>query len=236
MYLPSDRRLLPSVVCLTILLSLYSFACHAEEKPAKKNDADKKDVKWTAIKMDKEHWETCNFGGDGELDFKDGQIICDHGDPMTGIKLKKPFPKDGFEVEFEAIRLDGFDFFVGFTFPVADKHCSLILGGWSGTIVGLSNIDGYDASDNPTTTFKDYDNNRWYKVKVLVEKNRIAAWVNGEKVVDHPRKGFKFDIRGEMDASTPLGISTFQCQSAYRKFRYRALPGYEKAGKTNPND
>ena len=185
--------------------------------------ADKPQPKWIDLPLKSEVWESCNFGGDGELEFSDGQVVMTEGDPMTGIKLVNKFPTDNYEVRFEAKRIDGLDFFVGFTFPVDKSHCSLILGGWSGSVVGISNIDGYDASDNPTTLIRDFDNDKWFRVRVAVQPDRIVAWVDDEKIVDQKRAGVELDIRGEMDASLPFGISAFLCKVAYRKIQYRML-------------
>ena len=50
---------------------------------------------------------------------------------LSGITTTlKDLPTTNYEVEFEAQRVMGTDFFVGYTFPVGDSACSLILGGW----------------------------------------------------------------------------------------------------------
>ena len=56
-----------------------------------------------------------------------------------------------YEVTLEAMRVDGNDFFCGMTFPAGKDPCTLIVGGWGGTVVGLSSINGMDASENETT-------------------------------------------------------------------------------------
>jgi hypothetical protein len=40
--------------------------------------------------------------------------------------------------------------------------CTLICGGWGGTLVGLSSIDDLDASENPTATIKEFKEKTWY--------------------------------------------------------------------------
>ena len=40
------------------------------------------------------------------------------------IRDRKDFPKENFEIRWEANRLDGSDFFVGITFPVGDEPVS----------------------------------------------------------------------------------------------------------------
>ena len=81
---------------------------------------------------------------------------------MTGITWIGEFPKSGYEIRFEAARLEGNDFFAGIVFPVKDSYCSSINGGWDGTVVGLSNLDGNDASENDTSTIRDFVRGRWY--------------------------------------------------------------------------
>ena len=56
---------------------------------------------------------------------------------MTGITWTGDFPTSGYEIRFEAARLEGKDFFAAIIFPVKDSHCSWINGGWDGTVVGL---------------------------------------------------------------------------------------------------
>ena len=60
--------------------------------------------------------------------------------------LTADFPREDYEVSLEARRLEGTDFFCGLTFPVGKEPCTLIIGGWGGTTVGLSNVDDYSAA------------------------------------------------------------------------------------------
>ena len=73
---------------------------------------------------------------------------------MTDVPVspgKETFPKVDYEVNLDAKRVAGNDFFCGITFPVGKRFCSLIVGGWGGATVGLSSIDGKDAAENETT-------------------------------------------------------------------------------------
>ena len=74
-----------------------------------------------------------------------------------------------YEVELEAKRVDGSDFFATTTFPVGKDCCSFVVGGWGGTVTGISCVDFYDAGDNVTTRFIDLKNGKWYKVRVSRE-------------------------------------------------------------------
>ena len=132
-------------------------------------------------------------------------------------------PRDNYEIRWQCRRNKGFDFLCAFTFPVAEQHASLVMGGWGGGITGISSIDGRDASDNDTTTFLSYDEDTWYSARVRVEKEKITVWIDETMLFDHPRKDHEFDIRFEMDPCTPLGIANFECESLIRKIQVRRL-------------
>lgn len=168
-------------------------------------------------------WESCRFGGDGEVTFAADRIHLGVGDPLTGVRCLTEIPRENFEIQLEARRTSGFDFFCGLTFPIGEGHASLILGGWAGGIAGLSSIDGEDASDNATKRLMHFDNDRWYPVRVRVDAERVQAWVDDQRIVDQPRGDHQFDIRAEMDPSLPLGMAAFQCDAELRNFRWRKL-------------
>ena len=82
-------------------------------------------------------WEETPFGGEGMVRVRNGQIVMEFGEPLTGLTRRGPVPRMSYEIRLEAMRLAGSDFFCGLTFPVGETSCSLILGGWGGTTVGL---------------------------------------------------------------------------------------------------
>ncbi len=168
-------------------------------------------------------WKVPNFGGQGEVTVKDGMVIMETGNMMTGITYTGEVPRENYEIYLEGMRLEGSDFFCTTTFPVGKDPCTLVMGGWGGTVVGLSNVDFYDASDNPTTTFMDFKDNRWYKIRLRVSGAKIEAWIDDEQVVNQVRAGHKFDIRFEVELCQPLGISTWCTTGAVRNIRIRQL-------------
>lgn len=168
-------------------------------------------------------WKAPKFGGEGKVEVKNGAIILNVGESMTGITYTGKVPRTNFEIELEGQRLDGVDFFATTTFPVGDKCVSLVTGGWGGTVVGISCVDFYDASDNMTSNFLDFKNKKWYKFRIRVSDAKIECWVDKEQVVDLPRKGHKFDIRDEVDLCRPLGISSWCSTGAVRNIRLRLL-------------
>jgi hypothetical protein len=95
-------------------------------------------------------WRETPFTGHGKVHVEDGAIVLGPGGPLTGITLAGEFPTSNYELRLEAVRLKGNDFFATVTFPVRDSFCTWVTGGWGGDIVGLSSIDGWDASENET--------------------------------------------------------------------------------------
>jgi hypothetical protein len=169
------------------------------------------------------NWENTNFGPQGPVYVSDGAIVLRMGDGPTGITWSDSFPKENYEVTLEAKRVMGIDFFCGLTFPVKNDFCSFIVGGWAGAVVGLSTIDGLDASENETTTLMRFNKDEWYKIKVRVTSEKIEAWINDEKIVDLLYLGRKIGIRPEVELSCPFGIATWQTTGAVRNIYLRML-------------
>ena len=110
-------------------------------------------------------WQSTKFGGEGAVKPENGQIVLETGKSLTGITWAgAELPKTNYEIALQAMRVEGRDFFAGITFPVGDSFCSLILGGWGGSVVGLSSINFLDASENETSQSIDFENGRWYSV------------------------------------------------------------------------
>ncbi|UCC96579.1 MAG: DUF1080 domain-containing protein [Phycisphaerales bacterium] len=171
------------------------------------------------------HWKITDFGGQGKVYVKDGAIYLEQGNDMTGITWAGPLVRMDYEITLEAMRVSGSDFFCGLTFPVNENHCSLILGGWGGTVCGLSNIDYYDAANNETTRIIPFENGKWYHVRLRVTPNRIQGWVEEEEdqLVDMDITDRKIDTRIEVDLSQPLGVATWQTAGAVRNIKLRRL-------------
>ena len=174
------------------------------------------------------HWQVTDFGGQGDVYVKDGSIYLETGNDMTGITWGAALPfKTNYEITLETMRVDGSDFFCGFTFPVGEKFCSLVLGGWGGTLCGLSNIDYYDAANNETTRIVSFENGKWYHVRLHVRPNQIQAWLEEEgeeALVDMDITDRKIDTRAEMDICQPMGVATWQTSGAIRNIHMRKLP------------
>jgi hypothetical protein len=126
-------------------------------------------------------------------------------------------------MQWKAQRLDGSDFFVGITFPVGKEHCSLIVGGWGGGLVGISSIDGNDASENETASYRNFKNGQWYEFKVRVDAKNITVWIDNEQILEVPRGERKFSVRAEVMRSRPLGYCVFQSKVTVKDWVYRTI-------------
>ena len=142
---------------------------------------------------------------------------------VTGIARTGKVIRDNYELQLEGMRLDGTDFFCTTTFPVGKDYCSLVVGGWGGAVVGLSNVDYADASENATTKIMGFKKKKWYKVRIRVSDAAIQAWIDNRLMVNQPREDHKFGIRMEVDLCRPLGISAWCTKGAVRNIRIRTL-------------
>jgi hypothetical protein len=107
---------------------------------------------------------------------------------------------------------------------VAESCCSFIVGGWGGGLVGISSIDGNDASSNETTKFKDFEKGRWFRIRVRVTKDKLESWIGKEKMVDVKLEERRIGVRpGEIESSQPFGIATYQTTAAFRNIQWRPL-------------
>jgi hypothetical protein len=176
-----------------------------------------------------EGWKSSDFFGAGKVQVKDGAIVIEKGKLMSGVTYTKgDFPKMDYEVTLEGKKIAGDDFFCTTTFPVGDSFCSLVVGGWSGTVVGLSSIDSSDASTNETRKDKEFKAGQWYRVRIRVSPKRIEAWIDQEKMVDVDTTDRRISIRVECNASRPFGIATYETTGAVRDIRVRTLTEAEK--------
>jgi hypothetical protein len=168
-------------------------------------------------------WRETPFSGRGKVRVEDGTIILGTG-ALTGITWEGPFPRSNYEVRLEAARMDGHDFFAGITFPVQEAYCSWINGGWGGRVVGLSSLDGRDASENETMLERDFVQGRWYALFLRVTDDRIQAWIDDEPIIDVALEGREIGLRpGPIDLSVPFGIASYSTVGALRKIEFRVL-------------
>ena len=229
-----------NLLCSLALVSLTAASLLAGLLRA--DDKDKKDEKqqadWSAsvrfpegekpVKLfngkDLEGWKVTNFGGEGDVYIEEGAVVISQGSDLSGIHTEQELPKSNYEVQFEAQRAAGSDFFAGLTFPVKDSHCSLIVGGWGGGVCGLSSLSGMDASENETTSYNDFEKGQWYKIRLVVTDDHISAWIDDKQIVDVDITGQRISTRFEVDRSKPFGFATWQTTAKLRNVKLRPLP------------
>jgi hypothetical protein len=161
-----------------------------------------------------------SFKGEGPA------IVIEAGAPLSGITWTRgdQLPKTNYELTLEAMRIEGGDFFCGLTFPVGKTACTLVVGGWGGNVVGISSIDDMDASENETASGMDFQDGRWYRIRVRVTDTKLEAWVENNQIADVEWKDKKIGLRpGDIQRSLPLGVATFVTKAAVRKIQLRRL-------------
>lgn len=148
------------------------------------------------------------------------------GETLTAVRWKGDPPTPPFELELMAKRVDGTDFFCAITFPArgVDECVTLIVGGWGGSLVGISSIDGKDASENETKSYHQFQTDVWYRIRLLRKDEKIEVWIAGEKVIDVDTTGKKLSLReGPISECAPFGLATWQTTGLIRDVRWRRL-------------
>lgn len=168
-------------------------------------------------------WKAAGYAGQGDIEVANGSLVLNQG-ILTGVNYTNPVPTVDYEVEWEARRTQGLDFFSGLTFPVKDTFATLIVGGWGGSVVGISSINGNDASRNETTTYHRFKSGQWYRLRLAVTATNLSAWLDGERVVNADITGKAITLRsGEIEQSKPFGFATWSTSAELRGIRLRKL-------------
>jgi hypothetical protein len=174
---------------------------------------------------DLSNWEVTDFVARGPVTVVSNIIVMGAGGIMTGINWTNgPLPTNNYEISLDAMRSDGSDFFCGLTFPVGESFCSLILGGWGGSMTGLSSLDDLDASENETSKSLFYEMGRWYHVRLQVTPAKITTWLDQDKIIDAKIAGRKISLRpGPIEFSRPLGLATYQTGAKIKNLQLRLI-------------
>jgi len=217
----------PRFLALCVVLCVFvGSAAKAEDKPVAK------EPEWKSLFDGKTliGWKVPNFAGVGTVEVKDGELQLGSGDTLNGVTFTNPVPKTNYEIEIEGKKIQGSDFFCAVTFPAAKTNCTFVLGGWGGAVVGISSIDQSDASENETTKYMKFENNKWYKIRIKVTPEKIEAWVDADKAVNLELKDKTISMRpGDIELNMPFGIATYQTSSAFKSIKIRTL-GKSEAG------
>ncbi len=162
----------------------------------------------------------------GVVEEEGGILRIGWGEGLTAVRWQGEMPSPPFELELMAKRVDGTNFFCAVIFPARglDECVTLVIGGWGGATVGISSIDGEDASENETKSYHNFETDVWYRIRLLRQGERIAAWIDGEKVIDVDTTGKKLSLRdGPISECAPFGLATWQTTGMIRDVRWRGL-------------
>jgi hypothetical protein len=175
--------------------------------------------------QDLTNWRITDFGTQGQVRVENGKLLLGMGDGATGVTWNGDFafPTMDYEVSLKAMRVSGNDFFCGLTFPVNEDHLTLIVGGWSGMVIGLSSLDGYDASENETTTSKSFQKQRWYDIRLRVADNIIQVWIDDREMINCDTTDRELSLRPEVLLSRPFGIASWFTTAALKDIELRLL-------------
>ena len=173
-------------------------------------------------------WQSAEYAAQGEPRVQDGAIVLPLGEDLTGIVYTGAVPEVNYEVAYEAKRTDGNDFFASLTFPYNDTHASLIIGGWGGGLCGISSLDGNDASQNATSSYREFKDGQWYKIRLRVLPDKFQAWIDDKQIIDEDIRGREVSIRADISRSKPFGFATWRTTGHIRNIQLRQITPGEK--------
>ena len=162
-----------------------------------------------------------DFGGQGDVAVREGRLHLGMGSPLTGVTWTGPPPHGDYELEVVARRELGSDFFAAITFPVGSGHLTLVLGGWGGSLCGLSSLDGADASRNETRSRRHFTIGVDVRAHIAVGNERIRVLLDDSPLLQADLRGRRLGLRPEVEPSRPLGIASFATASSIRQVRWR---------------
>jgi hypothetical protein len=207
------------------------------EQPSKSDEKSPEQQGWKSLiaKKGLEGWTVTDMYKHGEVKRDGDLIVMEAGEPMTGITTDlKEFPTSDYEIEMEARRVKGEDFLCGLTFPVGKGFASFIGGGWGGSLVGLSSVNGSDASENSTSSTFNFKNGQWYKFKVRVDDEFVRGFIDGKEVFAQERESNEFSTRVEVYSLQPLGTCAYRSKVEIKSFRWRSLKDASAKGSASP--
>jgi hypothetical protein len=178
-----------------------------------------------------DHWQDARIEGGGEAKREPDGFTLAEGSPITGNVFptwqQDGLPLTDYRITYEAMRVSGSDFFGSVTFPVGaiDRCVTFVLGGWGGTQVGISSIDGADATTNPTGSSVRFENGKWYRIRIEVQEQSLRVWLDDRPLVSFNPKGRQLHLRGgDIANCAPFGFATFGTEGRVRGCVVEALP------------
>lgn len=180
-------------------------------------------------------WKVADMAEGGKVVvLPDGTVECGFGNPMTGIAYTNAVPTMNYELSLDAMRVQGMDFFCALTIPIETNHCTVIIGGWGGTLCGISSIDYADAAENQWSEAITLQNERWYHLRVRVTPGVLQVFLDNDLYTARVEfeKSSRFSLRpgSDIDKTLPLGLATYRTRAYWRNFTLTPITALE------PND
>lgn len=180
-------------------------------------------------------WKVVPFDGGGRVSvLSNGWVMCDAGDPLSGIVYTNRPPTMCYELSVEAMRVKGADFFVALTLPVVSNYCTVVIGGWGGCLCGISSVDYMDASENQWGEARNLENDRWYQLRVRVTPGVLQVWLDNDVYTARVEYGDpkRLSLRaGDIDKTVPLGLATYRTRALWRNFTVTPIEALEVGDK-----
>lgn len=181
---------------------------------------------WLFSGPELKHWRVADksyFDKHGAVSWQDDVLTLEAGSPGTGVVADFKVPRNGYELHFQARRTAGDDFFCGLTFPFDDQQATLILGGWGGGTVGISNVNHFSAIENASTRNFAFENDRWYDFRLRVTPADIELWIDDKSLFLLDTEEKAFSIWWEQRPMVPLGLASWRTTGQFRRVRLMAI-------------
>jgi len=185
---------------------------------------------WLFSGPELKHWRVADqsyFDKHGPVTWQDDVLTLPAGSPGTGVVADFSVPRNNYEIHFQARRTAGDDFFGGLTFPFDDQQATLILGGWGGGTVGISNVNQFSAIENASTRNFAFENDRWYDFRLRVTPEEIELWVDQKSLFLLDTEEKTFSIWWEQRPMAPLGFASWRTTGQFRRVRLMATASSE---------
>jgi hypothetical protein len=212
-------RVVRAFTCVVLLLAgLVSCG------PGEPDAAPKGPTRWDLFGKElTSRWKEAEMMHSGGLRQEADGYTLKAGSPMTGMVFptweKDGLPLTSYRLTYEAMRVSGKDFFGSVTFPVGgvDRCVTFVLGGWGGSQVGISSIDGLDASMNSTGSVQKFEDGKWYPIRIEVTPETLCVWLDDRSLAKANISKADLTLRsGEIDRCAPFGFATYSTEGRIR--------------------
>ncbi|HSI62349.1 MAG TPA: hypothetical protein VLE43_04500 [Candidatus Saccharimonadia bacterium] len=217
--------------CTYAVLMLVCLTACGPEKP----EAPLAPLRWNLFTPPLvEQWKEAEMlhSGGVQREAGTGEYTLKAGSPMTGIVFpyweKNSLPLTDYRITYEAMRVSGRDFFGSVTFPVGSRErcVTFVLGGWGGSQVGISSIDGLDATMNATGSVQRFEDGKWYRIRIEVTRDLLAVWLDDRSLAKADISREQLNLRsGEIDRCAPFGFATYETEGRVRNVVVEGLGG-----------